>query len=569
VSAWSSTPDHRPSWRRVLRETRALAASWRADLRTGALALAVQQVLTAAGLALAAYCVARAVRGASYSELSVWILVLVVVALPLVRLPWLSAAGFSSVANHVRVDQGHRIFDAVDRLDPLALDEHRSGEVAGIATHDLSAVAAYFATTLPTLIASAAMITATTVGLALLDWRLGALALASLVLGVALVGRAPRPRPDASVTDHAEIVDDVQGLRELVSHDALERALDELDRRDRHSDPVPSATRSWADRSSRWVGALTPVVVLAAAAGLAERHHLAPTLVLPIVGLATLASRAWTPLADSTARALDFVEAAGRIAAMSAGPFRARPEHGPVPASTEIELRGVGFAYRAGAPDAISDLTFAIPAGETVALVGPSGAGKSTTIKLVLRLLHPARGSITIGGHDLERLDETTLRAMIGYVPQDPFLFNTTIRENLRLGRPDATDAEVEAAARHAMAWEFIAGLPDGLDTMVGENANQLSGGQRQRLAIARAFVADRPILILDEPTSHLDVDTEAGLVDAMARLRRGRTTLVVAHRATTTAAADQVVRLDRGRLASRQGQASGASAGRRVVSSA
>jgi ABC-type multidrug transport system fused ATPase/permease subunit len=222
----------------------------------------------------------------------------------------------------------------------------------------------------------------------------------------------------------------------------------------------------------------------------------------------------------------------------------------PAPVSPDVRFDDVGFRYADHLPDALHDATFGIAPGETVALVGHSGAGKTTCAHLLLRLWDVRAGSITIGGHDLRDFPQEDLRRLITLVPQDVYLFNVSLRENIRLGRRDATDAEVVAAAREAQADEFIAALPDGYDTVTGELGAQLSGGQRQRIAIARALLKSAPILVLDEAVSNLDAASEAEVAGAMARAREGRTTLVIAHRLSTIRAADRVVVLDDGRVA-------------------
>jgi ATP-binding cassette subfamily B protein len=193
------------------------------------------------------------------------------------------------------------------------------------------------------------------------------------------------------------------------------------------------------------------------------------------------------------------------------------------------------------------DLTVA--PGETVALVGPSGAGKTTILQLLLRFYDPQQGSITIDGLDLRRMARSDFRRAIALVPQDPVIFAASARENIRFGRPDATDAEVEAAAEAAAAHEFLMALPDGYDTFVGERGVMLSGGQKQRIAIARAILRDAPILLLDEATSALDAESERAVQQAVERLSRGRTTLVVAHRLATVKKADRIVVFDHGRI--------------------
>ncbi len=213
-----------------------------------------------------------------------------------------------------------------------------------------------------------------------------------------------------------------------------------------------------------------------------------------------------------------------------------------------IAFEGVEFAYRPGRL-VLRDVTFDIRPGEMVALVGPSGAGKSTVVKLLLRLYDPTRGRVTLDGHDLRTLTFATLRDRVALVLQDPYIFDGTVKENLRYGRLDATDADLERAARLANARDFIAALPHGYDTDVGAKGVRLSGGQQQRLAIARALLRDAPILVLDEATSSLDSESEHLIQQALERLTARRTTLVIAHRLSTVRRADRIVVLEEGRV--------------------
>lgn len=212
-----------------------------------------------------------------------------------------------------------------------------------------------------------------------------------------------------------------------------------------------------------------------------------------------------------------------------------------------LQLQGVGFAYDRDA--VLHDINLDIPAGQSVALVGPSGSGKSTLINLIPRFFDPLVGKITFDGVDLRSLKLAELRGAVALVSQEPVLFNETIRENIRLGRLEATDDQVEEAARLAGALEFIQALPEGMDTPVGERGTSLSGGQRQRVAIARAFLRNAPVLLLDEATSALDTDSERAIQGALRELMRGRTTLIIAHRFSTIRDVDRVVVLDAGRV--------------------
>jgi ATP-binding cassette subfamily B protein len=218
--------------------------------------------------------------------------------------------------------------------------------------------------------------------------------------------------------------------------------------------------------------------------------------------------------------------------------------------SGQISFEHLSFSYPSR-PNvrALSDFHLQIESGETVAFVGPSGAGKSTAFSLLLRFYDPAAGRILIDGVDIALADPQAVRARIGLVPQETMIFGASARENIRYGRPDASDADIEAAARAAAADEFIRRLPEGYDTFLGERGARLSGGQKQRIAIARAMLKNPPILLLDEATSSLDSESERLIQDALEKLMRGRTTLVIAHRLATAVNSDRIVVIDGGRI--------------------
>ena len=220
----------------------------------------------------------------------------------------------------------------------------------------------------------------------------------------------------------------------------------------------------------------------------------------------------------------------------------------PRPARGAVAFRGVTFGYDAGEP-ILRDVTFEAAPGETVALVGPSGAGKTTLLNLIPRFYDVDAGAVEVDGHDVRALTVRSVREAAAVVAQDVELFGTSIRENIRYGRLDASSDEVEDAARAAHAHEFVGALPGGYDTEVGERGVKLSGGQRQRVAIARALLKDPPLLLLDEATSALDAESEAAVQEALAVLMRGRTTFVIAHRLATVRDADRILVLDRGRI--------------------
>jgi ATP-binding cassette subfamily B protein len=219
------------------------------------------------------------------------------------------------------------------------------------------------------------------------------------------------------------------------------------------------------------------------------------------------------------------------------------------PGAGKIAFEHVSFGYKNASDALYSDFSLEIAPGETVALVGPTGSGKSTFVKLVQRLYDVDAGAILIDGQDVRSVTQASLRRSIALVPQDPALFHRSLRENIAYARPDASMEDVIACARRARAHDFIEKLPFGYDTEVGERGVKLSGGERQRVALARAFLADAPVLILDEATSSLDVETEREVQAAMAELKQGRTTIVIAHRLSTVREADRILVFNQGRI--------------------
>ncbi len=266
-----------------------------------------------------------------------------------------------------------------------------------------------------------------------------------------------------------------------------------------------------------------------------------------VASAAGTVSEAWGELqraVGSTERLMALLDARPAIVAPPA------PRPLPAPARGEAKLERVTFHYPARAETAaLTEFTLAVAPGERVALVGPSGAGKSTVFQLLLRFYDPESGRVLVDGVDARDCDPRELRRRFALVPQEPVLFGASVAENVRYGRPDATDAEVRAACEAGYALEFVERLPQGFDTFLGERGVRLSGGQRQRLSIARALLAARPVLLLDEATSSLDAESERYVQLALERLMRGRTTLIIAHRLATVQGADRIVVMDHGRI--------------------
>jgi ATP-binding cassette subfamily B protein len=267
-----------------------------------------------------------------------------------------------------------------------------------------------------------------------------------------------------------------------------------------------------------------------------------------VAGAVGALSEIWGELqraAGATERLVEILQAVDAVLDPKVATVLARPVRG------EITFEDVSFKYPARPETAaLQSLSLVVAPGETVALVGPSGAGKSTILQLLMRFYDPQAGSIKLDGVDLRDMVRQDFRSVMAMVPQDPIIFATSARENIRFGRPDATDAEVQAAADAAAAHDFIAALPQGYDSYLGERGVMLSGGQKQRIAIARAILRDAKVLLLDEATSALDAESEQAVQMAVDRLAKGRTVLVVAHRLATVKRADRIVVLDQGRIA-------------------
>lgn len=273
-----------------------------------------------------------------------------------------------------------------------------------------------------------------------------------------------------------------------------------------------------------------------------------------LVVLVTYVNELYKPIQNLSELSAQFMEAVisgERLLDLLKTRPRVREASHPLRAGTfkgEIAFENVTFGYTQDHP-ILRGVSFVIPPGATIALVGASGSGKSTILNLLLRFIDPWEGSVNIDGYDIRRLSLRSLRSQISVVLQEPMLFHRTIRDNIAYGKPHATQAEIIEAARHARAHQFIMRLPDGYGTVIHEHATNLSGGQRQRLALARAFLRNSPILLLDEPTTGLDNVTEQQLNETLAELAKGKTTIVIAHRLSTVEAADRILVMDHGQI--------------------
>jgi ATP-binding cassette subfamily B protein len=321
-----------------------------------------------------------------------------------------------------------------------------------------------------------------------------------------------------------------------------------------HAARVQTKARAWLTFVAIFMVSTSVVAVLWAGsrdvlAGTMTPGTLSQFLIYAVIAGSSVGSLAdvWGELSQATGAAERISELLSEKPTIAAPPS---PRPMPEPAIGSVALVDVSFAYP-GAPNrqVLDRLSVSARPGETVAIVGPSGAGKSTIFSLILRYYDPSGGTVLVDGIDVRRADPQKVRGRIAVVSQEVDVFAASIRENIAFGRPDATDAQIEAAAKDALADEFIRKLPQGYATLVGERGITLSGGQRQRIAIARAILRDAPILLLDEATSALDAESETLVQQALERLMRGRTTLVIAHRLATVLKADRIMVVDRGRV--------------------
>ncbi|HEY7437614.1 MAG TPA: ABC transporter ATP-binding protein [Methylomirabilota bacterium] len=549
-----------PGWWEVGRILIAMAAGYHGRLVV-TFVLGVARVAALIGVGLLSALVVRAV---SRSEPTRALLVSLLIVAPLAGvLHWLESWLAHDMAYRLLADMRMRFFRKLVELGPAYLASRRTGDLLGVATHDIELIEYFFAHTVtPGLVAvlvpAVVLATLATFGgpMALAVLPFLAYAALSPVLGRGRIDRLSARAREASGELNAHTVDSVQGLGEIVAFQQEAQRGEALAARAlayaraRMPFLADLARQSALQEVATGLGGLAVTVVGAwlVAAGRLEGA------MLPLLTL--LAMSAFVPvweIAQVGRQLADTLAATRRVHAVHREPVRIGDGPGvPGPRREEaaaLALHGVTFTYPGRRKPALQDVSFTVPAGAMVALVGPSGAGKTTIASLLLRFWDPDSGAITLGGHDLRQWRLEGLRREIALVAQDTHLFNDTLAGNIRIARPEASVAEVEAAIERASLLPLVRSLPDGLDTRVGERGLQLSGGQRQRVAIARAFLREAPVLILDEATSHLDAVNEQVVQEALAGLARTRTTLVIAHRLSTVRAADQIVVLDEGRV--------------------
>ena len=521
----------------------------------------LNQGLMIAAAGLGAYMVGRVATGAAADELYLSAFVLGGVVAGRAVAAWAEMWLAHDLAYRILAELRIWLYQALDRLAPGYLLDRRSGDLSTTAMADVDTIEWFYAHTVGTFIVAVIVPLGALLTLAAMHWLLP-LALLPATLAVATVPFWLRKRAadqgrrlrESLGSLNADVVDGVQGIREVVAFGQGRRFLEELRRSSRSLVSAQVAHGRRAGGEHAITAALITFGMLSiviAAAYLVSSGSLSPAL-YPVVII--LAIFIFGPVTNITgvAETLGVVfAAADRVFAVLNAPAPVRDTATaapPGPVEPRIEFKSVNFHYAPGLPAALDTASFSVEPGESVALVGHSGAGKSTCIHLLMRFWDVTDGGITIGGHDVRAFPQSALRDLIAWVPQDIYLFNMTIRENIRLARPDAPDAEVEEAARAALAHDFITRMPRGYETNAGERGVQMSGGQRQRIAIARAILKDAPILVMDEAVSNLDSENERLLREAMTRVRAGRTSIIIAHRLSTIRSADRIIVLEKGR---------------------
>ncbi|MEV4335855.1 thiol reductant ABC exporter subunit CydD [Streptomyces sp. NPDC049590] len=534
---------------RLLRYARATRLFLVAVVGLGAVGagLVIAQAMLVAEIVVGAF-----QHGQSAAGLRTPLLLLAAVAVGRSLVAWLTELAAHRAGAAVKSELRGRLLDRAAALGPGWMSGQRTGSLVTLATRGVDALDDYFSRCLPQLGLAVVVPVAVLARIVTEDWVSAAIIVGTLPLiplFMMLIGWATQSRMDrqwrllSRLSGH--FLDVVAGLPTLKVFGRAKAQAATIRRITGEYRQATLRTLRIAFLSSFALELLATLSVALVAVTIGMRLVRGDMDLYTGLLILVLAPEAYLPLRQVGAQyhaAAEGLAAAEEIFSVLETPVPV-PGTGTVPAGA-LAFEEVSVRYPGRSSDAVTGVSFQVEPGETVALVGPSGAGKSTLLSVLLGFVRPTGGRVRIGGADLAGLDLEEWRSRIAWVPQRPHLYAGTIAENVRLARPGADDGAVRQALRDAGAWEFVAALPDGADTVLGEDGAGLSAGQRQRLALARAFLADRPVLLLDEPTAALDGATEAEVVAAVRRLAAGRTVLLVVHRPALLEAADRVVRL-------------------------
>jgi len=475
---------------------------------------------------------------------------------------WISTKVGQQVMHGLRT----RVFGHLQRQSVAFFTRTRTGEVQSRITNDIGGMESVVTSTATSIASNVTTAIATAVAMVALSWRLSLISLVVMPPAIYLSRKVARMRRAITTEQQRELADLNVTIEEGLSINAVQLA--------KTMGTGPALVRRFTDSSAR-------LIDLELRSQLAGRWRMAslsiifaaiPAIIYLAAGLPFTAGAmtigtlvAFTTLQNGLFRPLTGLLSTGVSVISSLALFArifeyldlpvdiddpARPVTiDPAEITGHVSLENVSFSYPGADRPAVTGIDLDVPAGSTLALVGETGSGKTTIAALIARLYDPGRGTVRVDGIDIRDMRLADLAAIVGVVSQETYLLHTTVRENLRYARPDATDAEIENAARAAQIHDLIAGLPDGYDTMVGSRGHRFSGGEKQRIAIARTLLRDPRVLVLDEATSALDTETERAVQKAFDTLARGRTTITIAHRLSTVRNADQIAVLDHGRI--------------------
>jgi ATP-binding cassette, subfamily B, bacterial len=475
---------------------------------------------------------------------------------------WISTKVGQQVMHGLRTS----VFGHLQRQSMTFFTRTRTGEVQSRITNDIGGMESVVTSTATSIAANLTTAIATAVAMVALSWRLSLISLVVMPPAIYLSRKVARMRRAITAEQQRELANLNVTVEEGLSINAVQLA--------KTMGTGPSLVQRFTASSAR-------LIDLELRSQLAGRWRMAsltiifaavPAIIYLAAGLPVTAGAmtigtlvAFTTLQNSLFRPLTGLLSTGVSVVSSLALFArifeyldlpvdvddpARPvEIDPAQITGHVSFTGVSFTYPGADRPAVTGVDLDVPAGSTLALVGETGSGKTTAAALIARLYDPTSGSVHVDGIDIRDMRLADLAAVVGVVSQETYLLHTTVRENLRYARPEATDTEIEDAARAAQIHDLIAGLPDGYDTMVGSRGHRFSGGEKQRIAIARTLLRDPRVLVLDEATSALDTETERAVQEAFDTLARGRTTITIAHRLSTVRNADQIAVLDHGRI--------------------
>jgi ATP-binding cassette, subfamily B, bacterial len=474
---------------------------------------------------------------------------------------WLS----NQVGQRVMHDLRTTVYRHLQRLSLAFFTRTRTGEVQSRIANDIGGVEGVVTSTATSIVSNVTTVIAAVVAMFLLDWRLAVFSLALIPLFVLLTRRVGNVRRrittdrQRTMADISTLVEESLSVSGMLLGKTMGRTGELAERFQGESDRLANLevkrvmAGRWMMASIQMSFAIMPALVY----WFAGQSFIGGVTLGTVVAFTTLQTRLFWPVGSLLNVQLDAQTSLAlfdRVFEYLDQPVEIIEREDAVdlpPCRGDVAFDDVWFRYGEG-PWTLEDVSFEVPAGTTTALVGETGSGKTTIGYLVARLYDVDRGSVTIDGIDIRSATMASVARTIGVVSQETYLFHASIRENLRFAKPDATDEEVEEAARAARIHDLIATLPDGYDTMVGERGYRFSGGEKQRMAIARTILRNPPVLVLDEATSALDTQTERMVQEALDRLAENRTTIAIAHRLSTVRDADQIIVLDKGRIVER-----------------